>query len=186
MTEKIEFDDTGNANNTPEGKIAREVASQYIAKKVGKPIKNIALRKEVEIMLRLTDEIDNMYDLANMCNRLNVSNENAHYVFMEIAEEIFQEGINWGRIIVLYAFAGKLAQHFKRTNNEQLVDKVGSWVGTAVSKKSMWVRDCGHGWTGFIQAFGESKGENENNWFQGMFAATIGFGTLAAAMLIKS
>ena len=134
--------------NIPEAKIAKEVAYQFIAKKVGRPLKSQAIRKEVELMLRLTNEIEMKHEmvLKNMCNRLNVNSDNASRIFCEVAEEIFRDGINWGRIIVLYAFGGKLAEHCKQTNNEQLIDKVGLWVGSYVAKKSSWIRDSGKGW----------------------------------------
>ena len=44
--------------NTPEGKIAKDVALQFIRKKVGKPVKPQSILKEAEIMLRLAEEIE--------------------------------------------------------------------------------------------------------------------------------
>lgn len=153
MIDRNELENLGTSINTPEGKIAREVASQFIARKVGKAVKNFGIRKEVEVMLRLTNEIENLYDIGNICNRLNVNSDNASYVFYELSEEIFESGINWGRIIMLYAFAGKLAEHCKKTNNEHVIEKVSSWLGNAVSRKSSWIRESGNGWVGNFSLF---------------------------------
>jgi len=180
--------DLNNNNlNTPEGKIAKEVAQQYIMKKVGKPFKNLT-RKETELMIRLTNEIEIKYEipLNNMCNKLNVNSDNAARIFWDIADEIFLDGINWGRIIVLYAFGGKLAEHAKKYNDEKLIDRIGQWVGCFVANKASWIKETGRGWNGFVEMFHDAKPERETTWFQGMFAATVGLGTLAAALYIKS
>ena len=134
--------------NTPEGKIAKDVALQFIRKKVGKPVKPQSILKEAETMLRLAEEIEQKHDrtLKNMCNRLNVNSDNANIIFGQIANEIFRDGINWGRISVLYTFAGKLAEHAKENNNEQLIEKIGFWVATYVATKSSWIKETGKGW----------------------------------------
>ncbi|NP_001274311.1 uncharacterized protein LOC100215682 [Hydra vulgaris] len=170
--------------NTPEAKIAKEVAYQLIQKKTGKNIKNQQIRKETELMMRLVEEIEIKHELflSNMCKRLNLNTENAQSMFHTIAEEIFSDGINWGRIIVLYAFAGKIAEHCRKSNDEQIIDKIALWVAGFVAKKSSWIRDSGRGWNGFIENFDVKQ----DSWVQGLFAATLGLGTIAAALYIKS
>jgi len=180
---------TNNSNyNTPEAKIAKEVASQFISKKVGRHTKN-DIRKEVEILLRLSKEIDCKYGVAlnNMCNSLDVNSDNAYYKFSTVAEEILNGDENWGRIIILYAFAAKLAIQCKQSNNEQMVDKIINWLSCFIAKKSSWIKTSGNGWNGFIDQFHEpNTTQKDNGWFNGLFAATVSLGTLAAVLLIKS
>ena len=132
--------------NTPEAKIAKEVATQFISKKLGRHTKNI--RKEVEILLRLSGEIDDKYGviLNNMCNRLDVNSENAYFKFSTVAEEILNGDESWGRIIILYAFAAKLAEQCKQSDNEQMVEKIISWLSCFIARKASWIRDSGRGW----------------------------------------
>lgn len=178
--------------NTPEGKVAKEVACQFISRKVGRHTKH-AIRKEVEILLRLAKEIEKDYGMTlnNMCNRLDInSNENAqsYFVFSTIANEILVNGDeNWGRVIILHAFAAKLAEKCKQTNNEQMIENIIYWLSCFIAKKSTWIRDYGRGWNGFIDQFCEPRqNHKDNNWFQGLFAATVSFGTLAALLFIKN
>lgn len=141
-----------NSNiNTPEAEIAKEVASQFISKKVGRNTK-CDVRKEVEILLRLSKEIDCKYGVAlnTMCNKLDLTSENAYIKFSTVAEEILNGGENWGRIIILYAFAAKLAEQYKQTNNEQMIDKIINWLSCFVAKKSSWIRDTGKGWVSIL------------------------------------
>jgi len=193
MSDRVQTSDIDlSINNTNtigiEAKIAKEVASQFVAKKTGKIIKAQTLRKEVELMLRLTEEMGSKYEpiLSNMINRLNLNSENAHNIFSEVVEEIFRDRVNWGRVIMVYAFGGKIAEHCKQTNNEQMIEKVGLWVGNSVAKKSSWIKESGRGWNGFMEQFRDRGCAQESSWFQGLFAATLGFGTLAAALYIKS
>jgi len=189
MPEDIFQPETDSVNfNSPEATIAKEVASQFISKKVGRNTKNVILRKEVEILLRLSNEIDEKYGVAlnNMCNRLDVNSENAYFKFHKVAEEILNGDENWGRIIILYAFAAKLAEQCKQTDNEQMIEKVIGWIGSFIAKKSYWIRENGRGWNGFIEQFHDPHPRKESGWFKGLFNATIGLGTLAAILFIKN
>ena len=136
---------------TQEAKVAKDIAKEYIYIKVGKQLKNPP-RRETEIVLRLSEEIENKHDmlLKSMCNRLNVNAENAYKTFCEISEEIFKDDINWGRIVVLYTFAGKLAIHCKSNKMEGTVDKVIQWLGNVVGRKQLWIKEKGHGWVSWL------------------------------------
>jgi len=171
---------------TQEAKVAKDIAKEYIYIKVGKQLKN-SPRKETEIVLRLSEEIENKHDmlLKSMCNRLNINAENAYKTFCEISEEIFKDDINWGRIVVLYTFAGKLAAYCMNNKMESMVDKVIQWLGNVVGRKQLWIKEKGNGWAGFVETFRDAKKENEKMWFQGLVATTLGLGTLAAALYIS-
>jgi len=175
--------------NTPEGKIAKEVASQFISRKVGRNGKS-ALREEVVILLRLAREIEKDYGFTfnNMCNKLDVNSENAYFHFSTIADEILVNGEeNWGRIIILHAFAAKLAEKCKQSNNEPMIENIINWLSCLIAKKSSWIRETGKGWDGFINQFSEPRpNPKPDGWLQGLMAATVSFGTLAAIMLIKN
>lgn len=172
---------------SPEIRIAKDVAKEFISTKVGRPLKN-SMRKETEVVLRLSQEIELKHEmlLKSMCNRLNITADNAYKTFCEIADEIFNNDINWGRIVVLYTFAGKLAVHCKSSKMESMIDKIISWLGNFVAKKQAWIKEKGRGWSGFLEQFKDTESENEKVWFQGLVATTVGLGTLAAALYIRS
>ena len=132
---------------THEAKIAKAVAKEFIYIKVGRPLKN-ATRKETEVLLRLSEEIEQKHEmlLKSMCNRLNITADNAYKTFCEIADEIFSDDINWGRLVVLYTFAGKLAIHCKSSKMDSMVDKVVQWLGNFVARKQIWIKEKGNGW----------------------------------------
>jgi len=174
---------TDNNFNTPEGKIAKEVASQFISRKVGRH-STPNVRKEVEILLRLAVDIERDYGvtLNYLCNTVDV-NKDGYFKFTTVAEDILKNGEeNWGRIIILYAFAAKLAVRCK--NNEQMINNIIYWLSCFIAKKSRWIRESGKGWDGFINQFCDPP--NEKGWVKGLFAATVSFGTLAAILFLKN
>ncbi len=146
---KNETFSTDSYQNTasPETRIAKDVAKEFVLTKVGRPMKG-SVRKETEVVLRLSKEIELKHEmlLKSMCNRLNITADNAYKTFCEIADEIFGDECNWGRIVVLYTFAGKLAAYCKSSNMENMVDKIIVWLGNFVAKKHIWIKEKGRGW----------------------------------------
>ena len=47
--------------------------------------------------------------LEEMINRLNLESNTVYPSFVAVCKEIFKDGINWGRIVALFAFGGRLA-----------------------------------------------------------------------------
>ena len=139
--------DSFQNGQTQEAKIAKDIAKEFIFIKVGRPLKN-APRRETEIILRLSEELECKHDmlLKSMCNRLNINADNAYKTFCEIAEEIFKDDINWGRLVVLYTFAAKLAVHCKSCKMDNMIEKIIQWLGTFVARKQIWIKEKGHGW----------------------------------------
>ncbi len=171
-----------DCHNTPETQTSKEIASQFISKGLGQH-QNADVRKEVEILLRLTVEIEKDYGttLNYLCNSISVHTD-GYLELATMAEDIMKSGEeNWGRIIILYVFAAKIAKKYQ--NNEQTVQNITAWLSSSIAKKSHWIRETGNGWDGFIKQF--SKPHNEKGWFKVLFAASISLGTLAAIMFIN-
>jgi hypothetical protein len=79
-----------------------------------------------------------------MCDRLDLNERTAAHTFIEVADEIFGKDINWGRLVVLYTFGGKVAVYFKE-HDIDLCEEIASWLGNYVAGKSEWIRKAG-GW----------------------------------------
>lgn len=84
--------------------------------------------------------------LKSMVNKLNLDDSNMFQTFVNVADEIFEDGqINWGRVIVVYAFASRLMAYFRKSNpvyEEKISLYVGKYVG---NKLGRWILDNG-GW----------------------------------------
>ena len=79
--------------------LAHDIASYHIGKVSPPPNQTAA------ILRRLTDELEDRHSavLSNMCNRLNVVRASAQSKFVQVADEVFRDGVNWGRIVAIFA-----------------------------------------------------------------------------------
>lgn len=77
---------------------------------------------------------------------LNVDERTAKTVFMEISRRIYENGINWGRILTLYAFAGTFAVYFASKGSMELVEQIPNWIAEIFdSYLAIWMVQNG-GW----------------------------------------
>lgn len=175
--------DSSSTMSTEE-KVAFELASDYIHHKVDKAQKPAS--KNAALLRQLGQEIEVRHELLlkNMCDRLNIQAPTAYVTFKLVADEIFKDGINWGRIVVLYTFGGKIATHCRDHNLNISTENVIRWIGEYVSGKSDWIRKAG-GWDAFQDQFKDAQKEREQHWWNGLLYTTLGLGTLAAVMLVK-
>ena len=124
---------------------SERLAKDFISYRLGhnpKPFSQTAVT-----LRRLADEIELQYPslLNHLCHKLNISRNTAYSTFVEIASEVFADGVNWGRIVALFAFGGKLAVYCDQHNMKDLVDLVTDWVGKFISDLSEWIEKEG-GW----------------------------------------
>jgi len=113
-----------------------------------------------------------------------LNERNVTEVCEQIADEIIGSEINWGRVVVLYTFGAKVAEHFNE-NGQDLTDEISTWIGNYVISKSDWIRKAG-GWDGFNAQFKDTTEEAEKFWWNSLLCTTLGLGTLAAVLYVKS
>jgi len=63
-----------------------------------------------------------------MCNQLHITPNNVQSTFVTIVNELFSDGIKWGRIVALFAFTGALAVHCIQKEMPMLVEQVVDWT----------------------------------------------------------
>lgn len=124
---------------------ARNLAHDLVSYRIGKM--NPPPTRTAAILRRLSDELEDRHSmvLSNMCNRLNVVNGSAQVKFVQVADEVFRDGINWGRIVAIFAFGAKMAQYCATTGLQQEVEEIIVWVGNYISGLSNWIHSNG-GW----------------------------------------
>jgi len=84
--------------------------------------------------------------LAGSCHQVSLNNENAQATFFAIGDELFEDSINWGRIITFYAFAVEVAEFFMQKGQNNMVNNVVNWSALFVDQKlATWIKHEG-GW----------------------------------------
>jgi len=174
--------------NTEEAKIAKEVAVQFVAKRTGKTLKNTTLRRESEIMIMLVNELEPKQgkSLSNLAKNMNdtFNEDNGLNKLLHLSDQVFENQVNWGRIVTLFLFTGILIDNLKKTGKDTYNDKIALWLGICIAKQSNWIRENGNGWQGFIRTLGGAR-EMQESFFNGLFNITLGLGTVAAALYIQ-
>lgn len=82
----------------------------------------------------------------DMSNQIHVTPNTAHPTFTAIVNELFSDGIKWGRIVALFSFGGSLAVHCIEKEMPLLVDQIVDWVTQYVDTNlASWITQHG-GW----------------------------------------
>lgn len=142
------YDNVGNPSakkmKTTEEKVAQELAKDFVNYRLGKGTR--LNTKSAALLRKLSKEIEKKHEplFKNMCDRLNLNERTASQTFVEVADEILGKEINWGRIVTLYTFAGRVAVYFEE-HDIKISDEIANWLGNYVAGKSEWIRKAG-GW----------------------------------------
>ena len=164
-------------------RIAEELAmdiSQYTCGTGQAPI-----NKYASTMRRCVEEImiKHEYLFNGMMKKLDVNMGNADSSFSKVVGEMLTDGdVNWGRVISVYAFAGRLAKHLvmqKNTETVEVIRKVSGICGSVVaSNLKVWIEKQG-GWESFVTHFPEEDHVEKSVWRGLVLTAALGLGALA-------
>lgn len=117
---------------------------------------------------RLSDEFEVRYTRTfdELDQHIVVTQDNAYETFVNVVNELFIDGIKWGRIVGLFSFTAKLALQAMEKEDEELVNNLIEWATEYVSLKLQpWITQHG-GWEGLVDFCGGSGSvnDNERNW----------------------
>lgn len=96
----------------------------------------------------LADEFSSQFkeQFVEMCDQLEVNEETMKQTIEGVANELFNDGIKWARIVAFFVFGSELAIHCKRRNWPQLIDIIALSLSSYISEKLLpWISDHG-GW----------------------------------------
>ncbi|VDP28010.1 unnamed protein product [Soboliphyme baturini] len=159
--------ESGSSNETPEikrgsGALCKDIASEsqvmacdYINFRLGREgyfwreCPELPCPNDIRLCMRsMGEEFEKLYcrQFSSMTDALNISPAIAFPTFHEVCEELFNDGITWGRIVALYAFGGTLAVQFLRKGMEELTSCTADWVAQYTQQQlSQWIAENG-GW----------------------------------------
>lgn len=71
-----------------------------------------------------------------------------------IREELFRDGVNWGRIVTMMELGGALSAAAAKSGDEGQVDDIASWMEESLDSPSLrrWIHDNG-GWDAFVELY---------------------------------
>ncbi|XP_062986348.1 apoptosis regulator Bcl-2 isoform X3 [Elgaria multicarinata webbii] len=101
------------------------------------------------------DEFSRRYqrDFAQMSGQLHLTPVTARSRFVAVVEELFRDGVNWGRIVAFFEFGGMLSVESVSREMSPLVDSIAAWMTEYLNRHlHNWIQDNG-GWDAFVELY---------------------------------
>uniref|UniRef100_A0A8C6RID6 Apoptosis regulator Bcl-2 n=1 Tax=Nannospalax galili TaxID=1026970 RepID=A0A8C6RID6_NANGA len=87
-------------------------------------------------------------DFAEMSSQLHLTPFTARGRFVTVVEELFRDGVNWGRIVAFFEFGGVMCVESVNREMSPLVDNIALWMTDYLNRHlHTWIQDNG-GWVG--------------------------------------
>uniref|UniRef100_A0A8C4W8N7 Bcl-2-like protein 1 n=1 Tax=Gopherus evgoodei TaxID=1825980 RepID=A0A8C4W8N7_9SAUR len=134
------------------------------------------------------DEFELRYRRAfsDLTSQLHITPGTAYQSFEQVVNELFRDGVNWGRIVAFFSFGGALCVESVDKEMQVLVGRIVSWMTTYLTDHlDPWIQENG-GWERFVDLYGNDaaaksrKGQEQfNRWL-------LTGATLAGVLLLGS
>ncbi|XP_060914682.1 bcl-2-like protein 1 [Labrus mixtus] len=92
---------------------------------------------------------------SDLHNQLHITPATTHQSFENVMDEVFRDGVNWGRIVGLFAFGGALCVECVEKEMSPLVGRIIEWMTVYLDNRIQpWIESQG-GWERFSVIFGQ-------------------------------
>ena len=95
-------------------------------------------------------ENDHIEVFNNLPANLKLNPYNARAIYESIIKKVLEnDEVNWGRLVALFAFSGKLAERFLEQQEVGIVENIVVWLADTISENQEYIDQNG-GWVSFI------------------------------------
>ncbi|XP_018420175.1 PREDICTED: apoptosis regulator Bcl-2 [Nanorana parkeri] len=111
-----------------------------------------------QTLSRAGDEFSSMYqqDFRHISGLLHLTPSTVRLRFAAVVEELFHDGINWGRIVAFFEFGGVMCVESVNREMSPLVDSIVGWMTDYLNRHLQnWIQEQG-GWGVFVELYGSS------------------------------
>ncbi|XP_049602365.1 apoptosis regulator Bcl-2 [Syngnathus scovelli] len=106
------------------------------------------------------DELERLYqpDFTEMSRQLYLSSTTAQRRFAEVIDELFRDGVNWGRIIAFFEFGGTVCvECATKEDMTSQVDNIAEWMTEYLNGPlGSWIQDNGD-WDAFVELYDRQR-----------------------------
>ena len=114
---------------------------------------------------------------------LTVTNDNLEETYRQLMTHVFQDGVNWGKIITFLVFSARLSLHCARYGLQDRVSDVVEWTQDEMRERiHSWVMERG-GWSAFVAHYDDESWKMSLSTFvvvTGMAAVVLASGVFMA------
>ncbi|XP_039653543.1 bcl-2-like protein 1 isoform X2 [Perca fluviatilis] len=118
----------------------------------GQPGMSLPPRGDIEAVKAALRDSANEFELlftqafSNLSSQLDITPDTAYHSFKSVMDEVFKDGINWGRVVGLFAFGGVLCVECVEKDMTELVSRIADWMTMYLDEHiSPWIQSQG-GW----------------------------------------
>lgn len=91
---------------------------------------------------------------SDLSSQLHITPATAYHSFESVMDEVFRDGVNWGRVVGLFVFGGALCVECVEKEMSALVGRIVDWMTVYLDEHIQpWIQSHG-GWDHFAQIFG--------------------------------
>ncbi|KAM8850168.1 apoptosis regulator Bcl-2 [Spinachia spinachia] len=131
------------------------------------------------------DELERLYqpDFTEMSRQLYLTSTTAQRRFAEVIDELFRDGVNWGRIIAFFEFGGTVCvECAAKEEMTSQVDNIAEWMTEYLNGPlNTWMQDNG-GWDAFVELYDRQRDSLFNSSWPSI-KTVFGLAALGAASL---
>lgn len=92
---------------------------------------------------------------SDLHRQLHITPATAYRSFESVMDEVFRDGVNWGRVVGLFAFGGALAVECVEKEMSPLVARLADWMTVYLDNHIQdWITGQG-GWARFAEIYGQ-------------------------------
>lgn len=105
------------------------------------------------------DEFELRYRRAfsDLTSQLHITPGTAYQSFEQVVNELFRDGVNWGRIVAFFSFGGALCVESVDKEMQGLVERIATWMATYLTEHlDPWIQDNG-GWVSLGEGPGRGR-----------------------------
>ncbi|XP_028849376.1 bcl-2-like protein 1 [Denticeps clupeoides] len=127
---------------------------------------------------------------SDLSSQLHITPATAYQSFESVMDEVFRDGVNWGRVVGLFAFGGALCVECVEKEMSPLVARIADWMTVYLDNHIQpWIQSQG-GWDRFAEIFGkdtaaESRRSQESfkNWL--VAGMTLVTGVVVGSLIVR-
>uniref|UniRef100_A0A672IDC1 Bcl-2-like protein 1 n=1 Tax=Salarias fasciatus TaxID=181472 RepID=A0A672IDC1_SALFA len=148
--------DAGDAGSGPDQRTETHANGTFTSRSSGSPPPS-PLRQLGEALRDTANEFELRYSMAfsDLHSQLHITPATAYQSFENVMDEVFRDGVNWGRIVGLFAFGGALCVECVEKEMSPLVGRIVEWMTVYLDNHIQpWIQSQG-GWERFAEIFGQ-------------------------------
>ncbi|XP_042359369.1 bcl-2-like protein 1 [Plectropomus leopardus] len=102
-------------------------------------------------------ELRFMQAFSDLSSQIDITPDTAYHSFKSVMDEVFKDGVNWGRVVGLFSFGGVLCVECVERDMSELVSRIADWMTMYLDEHiDPWIQSQG-GWDCFAEIFGEGS-----------------------------